>query len=406
MNESDDSGYAVGLGAAMEVAGEVPWEFHWLLLLAIPALLALNAFFVAAEFSLVAVRRTQIEEMLRRGLRGARSLKKQVQHLDHAIAATQLGITLASIGLGFVGEPALARLLLPLFQFLPGPWDFLARHSVAIAIAFAVITFLHVILGELAPKAVALQRPAQVALWVAVPLEVFTFVTRPLVRVTNGLGNWVVQRLGFRSLSGAERLHSVEEILMLVDQIEEAGLLSPDQAEYVQNVFRLSTKRVADCMVPRDKMAALELQTPPEKVLEIVRLGAHTRLPVYDGDLDNIVGLVNTKDLFYLFSLRGVVVLQDALYPPLFLKPEQPIADALRLFKKSHRPMAIVRDDAGKTLGLLTLEDVLEEIVGDIEDEHDRQVAKLRLPSHVLAKLRAMARGDKPAGDDGAGGRA
>lgn len=380
-----------------DILDDPGWEYNWLLLLTVPALVALNAFFVAAEFSLVAVRRTQIEEMIRKGLRGAQSLKKQVQHLDHAIAATQLGITLASIGLGFVGEPALARLLLPLFEALPGPWNFIARHSVAIAIAFVVITFLHVILGELAPKAVALQRPAQVALWVAIPLDLFTFVTRPVVVVMNGIGNWIVRRFGFRAISGEQMLHSVEEILMLVDQIEEAGLLTPDQAEYVQNVFRLSTKRVADCMVPRDKMAALELQTPPEKVLEIVRLGAHTRLPVYDGDLDNIVGVVNTKDLFYLFSLRGVVVLQDALYPALFLKPNQPIADALRLFKKSHRPMAIVRDETGKTLGLLTLEDVLEEIVGDIEDEHDLPTAKLRLPAHVINRLRAMARPDKSA---------
>lgn len=380
-----------------ELLDDPGWEYNWLLLLTVPALVALNAFFVAAEFSLVAVRRTQIEEMIRKGLRGAISLKKQVEHLDHAIAATQLGITLASIGLGFVGEPALARLLMPLFETLPGPWNFVARHSVAIAIAFIVITFLHVILGELAPKAIALQRPARVALWVAIPLEIFTFVTRPVVVVMNGIGNWIVRKLGFRAITGEQMLHSVEEILMLVDQIEEAGLLTPDQAEYVQNVFRLSTKRVADCMVPREKMAALELQTPPEKVLEIVRLGAHTRLPVYDGDLDNIVGVVNTKDLFYLFSLRGVVVLQDALYPALFLKPNQPIADALRLFKKSHRPMAIVRDEHGKTLGLLTLEDVLEEIVGDIEDEHDLPTSKLRLPAHVINRLRAMTRPDKSA---------
>jgi CBS domain containing-hemolysin-like protein len=152
----------------------------------------------------------------------------------------------------------------------------------------------------------------------------------------------------------------------------------------VQNVFRLSKKTVAECMVPRDRMAALELSTPPDKILEIVRNGAHTRLPVYEGELDNIVGIVNTKDLFYLFSLKGVVILQDAMYPALFLKPDQPVADALRLFRRSHRPMALVRDDAGKMLGLITLEDVLEEIVGDIEDEHDRPVAKVRLPPKLV----------------------
>src|SRR5206468_1171807 len=146
----------------------------------------------------------------------------------------------------------------------------------------------------------------------------------------------------------------------------------------VENVFRLSNRRVIDCMVPREKMATLELSTPPDKVLEAARSGAHTRMPVYEGELDNIVGIVNTKDLFYLFSLQGVVVLQDALYPPLFLKPDESMANALRLFKKARRPMALVRDDDGHILGLITLEDVLEEIVGDIEDEHDRPTPKVR----------------------------
>jgi CBS domain containing-hemolysin-like protein len=279
---------------------------------------------------------------------------------------------------------------------VPEHWEVIARHSAAITLAFILITFLHVILGELAPKAMALQKPATIALWVAIPLDIFTFVTRPVVVVMNSVGNWIVRRLGFEAITGEQMLHSVEELTMIIDEVEEAGLISPDQAEYVQNVFRLSSRKVADCMVPREKMAALELQTPPEKVLEVARLGAHTRLPVYDGELDNIVGLVNTKDLFHLFSLQGVVILQDAMYPALFLKPDQPIADALRLFKRAHRPMAVVRDENGKTVGLLTLEDVLEEIVGDIEDEHDRKVAKLRLPPTVLTKLRTLGRPEKP----------
>ena len=166
---------------------------------------------------------------------------------------------------------------------------------------------------------------------------------------------------------------------MLIEDMEEAGILAPDQAEFVQNVFRLSNKRVRDCMVPRERMAALELTSPPEKILEAVRNGAHTRMPVYDGNLDNIVGIVNAKNLFYVFSLKGVVVLDDALYEALYLKPDITIDNALQLFRKSHRPMALVRDDNGKTLGLITLEDVLEEIVGDIEDEHDRPVPKLTL---------------------------
>src|SRR5437868_9824357 len=173
--------------------------------------------------------------------------------------------------------------------------------------------------------------------------------------------------------------HSVEELVLLIEDTEEAGILEPEQAEFVQNVFRLSGKKVRNCLVPQDKMATLELHTPPDRVLEAVRHGAHTRMPVYEGTLDNIVGIVNTKDLFYLFSLQGVVVLEDAMYPPLFLKPDESVATALRLFRSAHRPMALVRDDDSKILGLITLEDVLEEIVGDIEDEHDRPPPKMKL---------------------------
>jgi CBS domain containing-hemolysin-like protein len=174
-------------------------------------------------------------------------------------------------------------------------------------------------------------------------------------------------------------VHSVDELMLLIEDTEEAGILDPDQAEFVQNVFHLSDKKVGDCLVPREKMAALELNTPPDKVLEAVRNGAHTRMPVYDTELDNIVGIVNTKDLFHLFSLRGVVILQDALYPALFLKPDETMANALRLFRKARRPMALVRDDNLHILGLITLEDVLEEIVGDIEDEHDRPTPKVTI---------------------------
>jgi putative hemolysin len=354
---------------------------HWLWdvagLLAVPALVVLNGLFVAAEFALVALRRTRVEELVARGVKGARAVEAALNKLDRSIAATQLGITLASIGLGFVGEPALAHLLEPLAGVLPQSWRAVAAHSVATVLAFVLITFLHVVFGELIPKALALQTSDRTALWLAPILIVFARLSRPFIMLMSGTANFILRRLGLEAASGEEALHSVEELLLLIEDQEEAGILDPDQADFVQNVFRLSSKRVADCLVPRDKMATLELSTPPDKVLEAVRQGAHTRMPVYEGQLDNIVGIVNTKDLFFLFSLQGVVILQDALYPPLFLKPEESMANALRLFRKVRRPMALVRDDQGVIRGLITLEDVLEEIVGDIEDEHDRPTPKL-----------------------------
>jgi CBS domain containing-hemolysin-like protein len=237
---------------------------------------------------------------------------------------------------------------------------------------------MHVVFGELIPKSIGLQSAEKTALWVARPLKIFMRLAQPLILVMNGFSNAVLRLMGFRPASSEESAHSIEELRLLIEDTEEAGIIDEDQAEFVQNVFELSNKTVSDCMVPREKIAALELSTPADRVLEAVRSGAHTRMPVYEHDLDKIVGIVNTKDLFYLFSLKGVIVLEDAIYPATFLDPEESVANALRLLKKSRKPMALVRDSDGKIRGMITLEDVIEEIVGDIEDEHDRPMQKLR----------------------------
>ena len=324
------------------------------------------------------LRGTKIEEMVQRGVKGAKAVNAATHKLDRTIAATQLGITLASIILGWVAEPPLARLIEPLFNVVPAAWHGPALHSVAAGLALLVVTFMHVVFGEYIPKSLAIQAAEGTALWVAKPLIVFSRLTAPLTLLMKGTGNAVLRLMGLAPASGEESVHSIEELRLLIEDTEEAGLLDEDQAEFVQNVFMLSNKKVSQCMVPRDKMAALDVNTPPDKVLDAVRQGAHTRMPVYDGSVDNIVGVVNTKDLFYLFSLRGIVLLEDALYPATFLPPDEDMASALRLLQRSRRPLALVRDDADKILGLITLEDVLEEIVGDIEDEHDRPMRKVR----------------------------
>jgi len=326
---------------------------------------------VAAEFALVAVRQSRIDELILQGRRGATSVKYAIDNLDDAIAATQLGITLASLALGWVGEPSIARLIEPLFSFLPETSSWITAHTLATILAFVLITFMHVILGELAPKAVALGRPDMVSLWVARPLLWFNTLMRPIIALMNAMGNGVVRLLGFKPISAREMVHSVEELGLIIEETRQAGVLPGDQAEYVRNVFRMPAKRVRDCLVPREQMAVLEFRMSEERILEEVREGAHTRMPVYDGTLDNIVGIVNTKDLFHLFSLRGMIVLDDAMYPPVFADPEMSISDLLRQFRGRRRPMAVVRDAAGHVLGLITLEDIVEEIVGEIEDEHD-----------------------------------
>jgi CBS domain containing-hemolysin-like protein len=238
---------------------------------------------------------------------------------------------------------------------------------------------MHVVFGEQMPKLAALQEPEKVGIWVARPVALTARLTGPLIRLMNGSSSWLLRRIGYAGDGEEGEVHTVDELRLLVEDSEEAGEIDADAADMVLNVFGLADKRVRDCMVPRDKMAALDVNSPPDKVMEVARLGAHTRLPVYDGTPDKIVGIVNTKDLFFLFSTSGAVMLEDALYPATFLDPDEQVANAFRLFRKSHRPMALVRDPQGAVLGLITLEDVLEEIVGDIEDEHDVPVPKLKL---------------------------
>ncbi|AMV23560.1 Magnesium and cobalt efflux protein CorC [Gemmata sp. SH-PL17] len=375
-------------------------------LVAIPLLVAINGFFVAAEFALVAVRKTRVEELVNQGRPGAPGLLAAVNDLNRSVAACQLGITVASLALGFVSEPAIHRLIHPLLSGLPGEWS----RVLSILITLSLITYMHVVFGEQMPKLAALQESEWVGLWVARPVYLFGRAMSPIIQLMNGSSNWFLRRLGYHGDGEEGEVHTVDELRLLVEDSEEAGEIDPDAADMVLGVFALADKVVRDCMVPAEKMAALDVSTSPDRVLEIARLGAHTRMPVFDGTPDKIVGIVNTKDLFFLFSTSGAVVLEDALYPATFLSPDEPVANAFRLFRKSHRPMAIVRDAEGKVLGLITLEDVLEEIVGDIEDEHDVPVPKLKLArrrpgsapnksgTHQPLKPRAPEPRDKPAG--------
>jgi CBS domain containing-hemolysin-like protein len=339
-------------------------------LVAVVGLILLNAYFVATEFALVAVRRTQVELWVREGRRGARSAAHAIENLDDAIAATQLGITLASIGLGFVGEPALAHLILPVLDSA-GVESRAVLHSLAIALAFCLITFLHVVAGELAPKALALDRPGPVALACARPLLVFGRVFRPILRTMNGAGNALVRALGVKQLGTPHGVHSPEELSLLVSEARAAGAIRPYTGRILGNVFRISSRTVRDVMVPREEMRSVERRVALDDLLELMRESGFTRLPVYDGDPDRVIGLLHAKDLFYLMAHERVVILEDAIRPVATLSPDLPLVDALRQFRRGRRHLAVVRKDGGPLLGICTIEDVLEAIVGQIEDEHD-----------------------------------
>ena len=340
-------------------------------LVGVAILIGLNAYFVAAEFALVSVRWTRIEQLVEEGKFGALGVQQAVEKLQDAIAATQVGITFASLGLGWIGEPALAHLLQPLFRGVPPVLGTALDHLLAVGLAYLMLTYLHVVLGEQAPKALAIQRAEDVALFVAGPLLAFSRVFRPFIRLIGGSSNLIVRALRLPAQSKEQLVHSVDELTLLVEETEEAGAMASDQASYVRNVFELSDKRVRDVMVPREKVVTLSLSASEETILETARESAHTRMPVWEESPEHIVGIVNTKDLFHLFSLKGLVILMDAMYPAIFADPEMPVARLLQVLRREKRAMAVVRDGEGHFLGIATLEDILEEIVGEIEDEHD-----------------------------------
>jgi CBS domain containing-hemolysin-like protein len=377
---------------------------YWLI--SVPVFVALNAFFVGAEFALVSVRWTRVEQLVTDGKWGARTLRFALEHLDDSLAAAQLGITFTSLALGWIGEPVIAHMLEPLFAAIPGPWGIAVTHGLAIGIAFLLITYLHVVLGEQVPKVLAIDRAEDVGLFVAGPIVAFARIVRPFISVIRNSSTGVMRSLRLPPLPPSKMVHSVDELRMLVEETREAGVIAEDQASYVRNVLQISDKPVREAMVAREKVVTIPLSATEDEVLATARVTAHTRMPVWEGNPDNIVGIVNTKDLFHLFSLKGLVILEDAMYPAIFVHPEQRVGWLLQTFKREKRQMAVVRDTQGRFLGIVTLEDILEEIVGEIEDEHDsRPAGALALEaSEARTAASAPAAGPVPAGAPAAAG--
>ncbi len=345
--------------------------FDTIVAFAVPLLVIMNAFFVAIEFALVSVRWTRIEQLVAENRPGAKLAAGLVENLNDSLAATQLGITFASLALGWVGEPTIGHALMPFFDGLPIPWNVAFAHGTAIAVAFLCITYLHMVLGELLPRAIALRHAEHVVLLFSAPLLAFRAVTRPLVVFMRSSASLAVKLFRVPEPPKESQVHSPDEIDMLIKEGQEAGVIQPDEAKYARAVFELSDKKVRDVMVPRDKVVALSRHAKPDDILETARMSAHTRMPVWDGEPDNIVGIVNTKDLFHIFSLMNLVILEDAMYPALFVDPDQTLGRALNVFRRERRQMAVVRGSEGRFMGIVTLEDIIEEIVGEIEDEHD-----------------------------------
>jgi CBS domain containing-hemolysin-like protein len=345
----------------------------WLGLFAVVVLVLANAFFVAAEFGLVGARRTRLDEMARAGDRKARLARRAVQSLDRYISATQLGITLASLGLGWIGEPALAGLIQGAFQWMPAPLDTIATHGVASVVAFIIITILHIILGELVPKAVALLYPEHVSTWVTAPLMGFAWIMSIPIALLNGTANRLLRILGIDPPGETERLHSPEEIRMLVEQSTEGGSLMQEDARLLEGVFEFSEKTAQEVMTPRTQIAALNADLTVEEAADQVANFGRSRYPVHTDSLDEIIGVVHAKDILAALRARPGQPIRLIMRPPLFVPGTREVEDVLADMKRLKTHLAIVLDEYGGTAGLVTMEDLLEEIVGPIYDEYDPQ---------------------------------
>ena len=358
-------------------------------LLSVPVLICLNAMFVAAQFALVALRWTRVQEMVKEGQSGAKSVERAMENLDHVIAATQLGTVLVGLLLGWIAERALAAVLQPVFRFLSEDWHLTALRSCSAVLTFGLITFMSVVFGEMIPKTVGLQNSERTAVRVARPILLFTKLVHPCVRVMDGTGNWLLRRFGYGGAETDEKPHSLEELLLLVEDSAEAGILTPTQATFVTNVFRLSDKRVRDSMVPVADVGMIEFSADPKDILKRIATGTYTRMPVYEGGVDKILGVANTKQLLRGYTLTGSLRLEEAIYPALFVKPDDSLPAAMKLLRQAKFPLALVRDDTGKIHGILTLEDIISEVIGEIVDEHDYPAPKMT-PRMLQAMVRAM----------------
>lgn len=334
------------------------------------ALVLLNGLFVAAEFAFVKARPTRIAQLAAEGSRKAKTAQLCIENIDAYLSVCQLGITLSSLGLGWLGEPAVADLITPLlYKF--GITVPTVVHSISFVIAFSVITFLHVVFGELAPKTVAIQKAESITMWLAAPMRFFYLIFRPAVALLNGTARKFLLLLGMKSASEKEMTHTEEELMMLISESYKVGHINQTEQELLQNVFQFERRVARDVMVPRPETVFLNRQHSFEKNLAIARKAGHTRYPLYDGSRDNVIGQIHIKDLVFMNGQDRDI---ESIKRDVLLVPEgTPLERLLQKFKKSRQQMAVVVDEYGSVAGIVTMENLLEELVGDIQDEFDQE---------------------------------
>ncbi|MGH2452502.1 MAG: hemolysin family protein [bacterium] len=350
------------------------------------ALVAANGLFVAAEFSIVSVRRTRLAPLAERGSRRARLVLRAAEDPNAFLAATQLGITMASLSLGWIGEPVVASLFEPLVAALPTGVQEATMHAVAVVLAFALITALHIIFGELAAKSIALWRPESTALVVAPPTDLFYRVFRLPIEILNRTANGTLRLFGLRAPSG-HHVYSSEEIGMLVTESRRAGKVEEEEALLLHRVFKFADRLVEEVMVPRVSVRGVPKDASVLDAVAVVRDAGYSRLPVFADDLDHIVGMVHAKDLMLAQAdERAGLTVEHIMRPVLYVPEMKPVGDLLEEMRRGGIQLAVALDEFGGTSGIVTIEDLLEELVGEIPGElrSERRLVAVQQPDRIV----------------------
>lgn len=340
-------------------------------LAAVIALVVANGLFVAAEFAIVKSRRTRVAQMVSQGQRLARAVQRATDDPEPFVAATQLGITMASLGLGWIGEPAVATAITPLLDALPVSMREPTVHAFAVTIAFILITALHIIFGELAPKSIALWNAEGTALLTVPPTVLFSRIFRPFIWILNSAANSALRTVGLRAPSGRHVALARDELVMLVGESRRAGVVEREEESLVRRVFRLTDRTAGDVMVHRTNIVAVPSTATVREAVTVVRERGFTRLPVFGDSRDQIVGAVHAKDLLLaLAEARGADPVSALMRPVLYVPETKPVVDLLEEMRHGRSLLAVVLEEYGSTAGIVTIEDLLEEIVGEIPGEY------------------------------------
>jgi CBS domain containing-hemolysin-like protein len=333
-------------------------------------LVFLNGFFVAAEFAIVKVRQSQIDLKANQGHTIARISQHIVTHMDGYLSACQLGITLASLALGWIGEPVVAGMIGKFSSMAGLNLATTTLHQISVVTAFALITVLHIVLGEQVPKTAAIRNPLSFTLYVSLPLRIFYILFRPFIWALNGMSILTLRIFGMHS-SDHNDIHSEEELRLILTESEEGGAIKTSEHDLIQNVFEFDDRVVRQILIPRTKVAAIDVESTKDEIITKIIEEGYTRLPVYQDSLDNILGLVYTKDLIKVLYEKNFNKINDLLRPAYFVPQSKRINDLLREFQTQHIQMAIITNEFGGTVGIVTMEDIIEELVGEIQDEYD-----------------------------------